>query len=298
MWLQHLVTPFITPSVFLRNTLPGGLLCSLQYYPLLRASLIAFALSIIVATIVAYKMKFAHYSLHAARGPLSVSLGCLFFWLYFFPCFLFNWVKIARSRAKRRNETTQRKSPDLALPVTVYVIWTLLMAMGLPGLFLSPVRYNDSMAVMVLRKYWTAQIEFRQPSLATSPGNPPDPGKYCEDFRILRYDIDWHGREQPSFPSRIAEARLTDEPDTGTAFFGFFFLEDPYVSTNGLWATHFGMVAYPECAGCTGNDLYWIGPEGDVLYRRIDEGKDTRPVPLRPEESPLAPQGTGLWSRL
>jgi len=260
---------------------------ALPNHPLLWISLLLYLGTTFFAAIKAYRLEFRKYRLLFATNAWAVFLGCLFSWGLFSWFFIRNWGLVASGRAVRRDSSASGRRFDIFCLYLAGVAWTLLLQfMGgaaIPGIMLSRWQHNEYEAMALLKRYAEAQAEFRK--------QHPE-GVYCDDYRLLRYGPERTFGEMANIPvafspeERETAVRRSLTPGDG----GYVFLEDPYVTNNSLWATRFGLVAYPTLPGRSGRHVFWIGEEGKVLFRYGGGA-----APFAEEESPLHRDGAKLW---
>ena len=167
--------------------------------------------------------------------------------------------------------------------------------------------------VLCLRNYGTAQVTFRFRELAKIPGNTSRDGAYCDNFRNLFYGTPPPESSGPTARLALISRKHADAfaaPGAGTAvasgdaaekaviYQGYVFFEDPYLVAIDGWDDNYALVAYPARAVTDGEYIYWIDGENTVLRSPVGLRKDSPPVLLLPDESPLAPRPTREWQPL
>lgn len=133
------------------------------------------------------------------------------------------------------------------------------------------VRSNERDAIAALMMYATAQVSYR---LVFESG-------YADDFR--RLFLREHGGEPVELiPEPFANARLGDD---GVSYNGYVFIEDAAVAD---WDEDYGLFAYPEQYGVTGNRVFWIGSDNEVMCRDPHSARGEPPPAFGEDDSPLA----------
>jgi hypothetical protein len=254
----------------------------------------------LLATIVAHRLQFHKYRLPVIGSASKAFFGCVVFWGFCFPFFLYNWLTVAKGRARPIDggEGEEGMFFDGNVAIAAWMaLWGILFVIYLPGTGISHRRAYESAAVSALRKYGIAQGVFRRWS-AENQGV----ARFCDDY------TDFYYREEIRMahlvPKIMADARadraslrriMPGEEFDAPVYHGYRFLEDPFVVSSGDWANQYGLMAYPAIPNATGSMIFWIGPEKKILSRYC-EG-DT-PELLRAEQSPLHPRTQGFWTEV
>lgn len=293
-------SPFIALWEALRNTYWDDL----HEYHTLWWALAFYVSATIIATAAAHRLEFYKYRLIGVRNAKTALWGCLFFWLACFPCFLVNLLLVVGGKASRRESGADNAVGLYAISSLWSALWFFALAMSLPNHINSTMMSNEAAAVAGLRNYSRAQIVFENGGLAEIGGNSVRNVGYCDNFRNLYYGKNAFGHRLSLILKDMADAwaghtrgaptRIDHEND-GEAYWGYLYLEDPYVAGNGLWETRFGLLAYPKYPQRTGYHIFWIGTDGDVLYRPGAKGGFSL---LTEEQSPLHPAGKNEWHEL
>ena len=292
------------PYVALLFGLPDIYADNFTEYWLLFISLVFYVGTTIHAVTVARRLEFYKYELKTAYNVPSVLLGCIFFWIICLPCFHRNRELVSAGKAPfRSGNSTARRVVYLEMAVWTAVCYVWL-AIVLPSFLQSPRRANEARAVSCVRSYGTAQDSLRNLKPGVVPDGTGDETRYFDNFRNLHYYRNEKGNRLALVSQAMADAFAgptggaptpEDATSVSKAYEGFVFLEDPYVANNHLWESEYALVAYPARPRRTGDNLFWMCSDGEVLKRKCED-KNFRL--LTEQESPLHPDGRKLWESL
>lgn len=269
----------------------ASLLC-MFFFPLLAP--FAILGSTIWATVVASSRQFRKYRLGGPAGTASTCISCLLLWPIGYAWFLVNLyrVKTHRAELKQPGEGTRPSTIILmvlsGLTAIVLPAMMMLAAIALPNLQKARVRANEVTALTCLKNYASAQATYVKNQKRENPG-------YCNNFRALYYGESASGEPIVLISQRMADAFIEangNVPQESSPYHGYVFLEDPTLDPDD-WADYFALVAYPVKPGTTGEHMYWIGKEGQVLMKLAEADGNGNPVLLTPKTSPLSGDRSG-----
>lgn len=260
----------------------------------------------VLAALCAHRLRFDEYDgLRLVRGTKSAFFGCLLCWHVCFPVFLYNCYRVLRKKIVPRRESEAKRGNNefqILLILQGLAVW---MAMAIPGCLPTPRRAQEANAVSTLKSYASAQATF---SLAlrkgmVAAGTTTGDAGYCDNFRNLHYGLDKDGKQLGFISRPMADAFGTpatgaptagDAPEEAVPFREYLFVDDPFITQQGLWKSAFGLFAVPVQSGY---NMFWIGKDGYV-YRRQLPADVAPPAVIGPEDSPLSPGGGSAWDVL
>lgn len=184
-----------------------------------------------------------------------------------------------------------------------------VMAPGMPA----RIRANEITAITSLKNYVTAQVTFQVAKMGRIARNTGAGERgYADNYRNLFYGQPPRAAEGGAFvPVALITERMANAfagPTSGAetvpdgnppaepaASDGYVFLEPPGLD----FTKNYGLVAYPEKYGQSGNRVFFVGVEGVVLEMYLDRREGglpamgETPAPLTADETPAA--NPGLW---
>lgn len=292
-WMQPVFFP-VTAMLIIPHYSDESISDSFVAHPLPWSCLIVYLATSVWAGVSAYRLKFREYPLAGAADAPNALFGCLLFWPYGFASFLNNRFMVRNFMKTGMFETRRTGRPSgKAWPTALIwaIAWAIIMSAAIPGIMPSRLRLNQHAATASLLAYAEAQKKY------VAEGN----ASFCAVARELHYGTDSRNRRRGYLPEKLANAIAdtpeNDRPHAESAMYrGYVYFIDPFVATNGLWNTEFGLFAFPASPGRTGYMLFWTGREG--LYAHGLPNTASPEEWIVPENSPLHPNPGIKWGRI